>query len=245
MPDNTPLETVLLSTDDALFTACRLRFSESGVSVTLARNAAAFREALRATGAGAVILDAAHTGPILGLTIEEAVGKLARTLTSRVILVLAEPGVPPSMIVRLLELGAHDVVQKPLKPRILAEQLKAMVRVFARSAKPQKKLTAAPGDLLTVDYPARRCFLRDAPAEAPREIRLTRAEFRVLYLLLQKKGALADYSDFRQALWPDADSTRQVIHVLHQLVTNIRRKLAPAPVRIENLRAEGFRLVQG
>ncbi|MDD2804059.1 MAG: winged helix-turn-helix domain-containing protein [Elusimicrobiales bacterium] len=245
MPKETLLETVLLSTDDALFTSCRLRFSESGVGIALARDAASFREALRSAPAGAVILDAAHTGPILGLSTEDAVAKLARSLSSRVILVLAEPGVPPSMVVKLLELGAHDVVQKPLKPRILAEQLKALVRVFARSGKPQKKFTPAPGDLLAVDYPARRCFVRDGEGGRPREVRLTRAELQVVYLLLQKKGALAAYADFREALWPDADSARQITHILHQLVTNIRRKLAPAPVRIENLRAEGFRLVQG
>lgn len=240
-----PLETVMVSTDEALYTACRLRFAESGVGVTLARDAASFREALRAKAAGAVILDAANIGPILGQTAEEAVAKLAPLLASRVILVLTEPGVPPSMTVKLLELGAHDVVQKPFKPRILAEQLKALVRVFSRGRKPARKLASAPGDSLTMDYPARRCFIREGGGAGPRrDVRLTRAEFQVVYLLLQKKGAVATYSDFREVLWPDAASPKEFIHVLHQLVTNIRKKIAAAPVQIENLRAEGFRLVQ-
>ena len=238
------LEAVLLSTDDALYTSCKLRFSESGVGLTQARDQASFRRALRETGAGAVILDSAHTGPILGLDAEDAVKRLAPALPSRIIMVLAEPGVPPPLIVRLLELGAHDVVQKPLRPRIVAEQLKALVRVFAKDRRGRPaRLPATDGDGLVMDYPARRCHVRSGGLL--RELRLTRLEFQVVYLLLQRKGAVATYADFRGALWPDAASARQITHVLHQLVTNIRRKLAPAPVRIENLRAEGFRLVQG
>lgn len=238
------LEAVLLSTDDALFTSCKLRFAESGVGLTQARDQASFRQALRAAPVDAVILDSAHTGPILGLAAEDAVARLAPALTSRVILVLTEPGVPPPMVVRLLELGAHDVVQKPLKPRILAEQLKALVRVFAgRQGARAKRLPASPGDNLTMDYAARRCYVRSGDRPR-RELRLTRLEFQVVYLLLQRKGAVATYADFREALWPDAASPRQITHVLHQLVTNIRRKLTPSPVRLENLRAEGFRLVQ-
>ena len=238
------LETVLLTRDEALFTACRLRFAESGVGLTLARNQAEFRTALRELGAGAVILDGAHTDAVLGMGAEEAVTRLSPLLASRVILVLADDGAAPERVVRLLELGAHDVVQKPVRPRILAEQLKALVRVFSRNGRRPAGLSAAPGDTLVMDYPRRRCYIKEKGGTR-RELKFTRAEFSVLHLLLQKKGALAAYADFREAIWPDSDSPRQITHVLHQLVTNIRRKLAPAPVRIENLRAEGFRLVQG
>ncbi|PKM97913.1 MAG: hypothetical protein CVU79_05930 [Elusimicrobia bacterium HGW-Elusimicrobia-3] len=242
MPSAT-LETVLLTRDEALFTACRLRFAESGVGLTLARNQAEFRAAMREKGAGVVVLDGAHTDAVLGLGAEEAVAKLSPLLASRVIVVLAEAGAAPERVVRLLELGAHDVVQKPVRPRILAEQLKALVRVFARGGRPARGISAAPGDSLVMDYPRRRCYIKEEGGSR-RELKFTRAEFSVLHLLLQKKGAVATYSDFRDALWPDSGSYREITHILHQLVTNIRKKIAASEARIENLRAEGFRLVQ-
>ncbi len=237
------LEAVLLTRDEALFTACRLRFADGGVGLTLARTLAEFRAALRERGAGVVILDGEHTGAVLGMETEEAVAKLSPLLASRVILVLAEAGAAPERVVRLLELGAHDVVQKPVRPRILAEQLKALVRVFARNGRPAKRLSSAPGDSLVMDYPRRRCYIKEEGG-GRRELKFTRAEFSVLHLLLQKKGAVATYSDFRDALWPDSGSYREITHILHQLVTNIRKKIAASAARIENLRAEGFRLVQ-
>lgn len=236
------LETVLLSRDEAAFTAWRLRFAESGVGVTLAKDLAALRAALRDRPVAAVLLDEAHAHETAGCAAEEAVKKLAPALAPRVLVVLAEPGDQAGRIVSFLELGAHDVAQKPVKPRILAEQLKALVRVFSRSRRDRKAVSASPGGALTMDFAARRCFVRDGGEG--REVRLTRAEFHVLYLLMQKRGAVATYEDFRAALWPDAASPRQILHVLHQLVTNIRRKLAPSPVLLENLRAEGFRLGQ-
>lgn len=236
------LEAVLLTRDEALFTACRLRFAESGVGLTLARTQAEFRAALRERGAGVVVLDGAHTEGVLGMGTEEAVTKLSPLLASRVILVLAEAGAAPDRVVRLLELGAHDVVQKPVRPRILAEQLKALVRVFARGGRPAG-LSSAPGDSLVMDYPRRRCYIKEKGG-GRRELKFTRAEFSVLHLLLQKKGAVATYADFRDALWPDSGSYREITHILHQLVTNIRKKIAASAARIENLRAEGFRLVQ-
>jgi len=237
------LETVLLTRDEALFTSCRLRFAESGVGLTLARNQAEFRSAMRDKGAGVVVLDGAHTDAMLGMGAEEAVAKLAPLLASRIIVVLAEAGAAPERVVRLLELGAHDVVQKPVRPRILAEQLKALVRVFARGGRPSRGLSAAPGDSLVMDYPRRRCYIKEEGGSR-RELKFTRAEFSVLHLLLQKKGAVVTYSDFRDTLWPDSGSYREITHILHQLVTNIRKKIAASEARIENLRAEGFRLVQ-
>ena len=65
----------------------------------------------------------------------------------------------------------------------------------------------------------------------------------MLYFLLQRKGAVVTYEDFRAHLWPTAGSSKEIVHTLHQLATNIRKKIASCPVKIENLRAEGFRLV--
>ncbi len=239
------LETVILTKDEGLFTACKLRFAESRVGLTLARDQNEFKTALREKTVDVVMLDEAYTGEILGLSAEDAVLKLAPLLASRVILVLAAPGILPDRVVKLLNLGAHDVIQKPLKPRILAEQLKALVRVFSSKHHRSKKILSSPSDLIVMDYPRRRCYINGVGGSlllAKTEVRLTKIEFQVLYLLLQKSGAVVTYDDFREHLWPAAVTPKEIIHTLHQLVTNIRKKIAACPVKIENLRAEGFRL---
>ena len=240
------LETVILTKDDSLLTACRSRFAESRVGITLARDQNSFKSALRKKAVGAVILDSAYTDGILGLSVEEAVVKLSPLLAPRIIMVLADQNIPPDRIVKLLELGAHDVVPKPVKPRILAEQLKALVRVFARKQKHDEKILSSPANDIVMDYPRRRCYIKEADGgllSSKKDVRLTKIEFQVLYFLLQKKGAVVTYDDFREHLWPTAASSKEIIHTLHQLTTNIRKKIASCPVKIENLRADGFRLV--
>ncbi|MDA8132747.1 MAG: winged helix-turn-helix domain-containing protein [Elusimicrobia bacterium] len=239
------LEAVILTRDEALLTTCRSRFADSRVGLTLARDQNGLRNALREKNIDAVILDAAHAPGVLDLDVEEAVSKLSSLLAPRVLMVLAEQEVLPEQVVKLLKLGAHDVVAKPVKPRILAEQLKALVRVFARKPRQGKKTLSSAANTLVMDYTARRCYIKEESVgllSAKKEIKLTKIEFQVLYFLLQKKGAVVTYEDFRRHLWPTASSHREIIHTLHQLVTNIRKKLAYCPVRIENLRAEGFRL---
>lgn len=239
------LEAIILTMDEALFTACRFRFAESRVAVTLAMDPDGFKSALREKPVDAVILDSAWSRAILGLGAEEAVVKLAPLLAPRIIVVLAEQDILPEQVVKLLKLGAHDVVSRPVKPRLLAEQLKALVRVFEPKKKPDRRLLASPSGVLVLDYPRRRCYIKSdnrggPPAE--KDIRLTKIEFQVLHLMLQKKGAVATYEEFRARLWPTASSSKEIIHTLHQLTTNIRKKIAASPVKIENLRAEGFRL---
>lgn len=240
------LEAVILTKDESLFSACKSRFAESRVGVTLARDSNGFTNALREKPVGAVILDSACTAEILGLSAEEAVAKLSPLLAPRVIVVLAEQTILPEQVVRLLKLGAHDVVTKPLKPRLLAEQLKALVRVFVHKQKHDKKILASPSGALVMDYARRSCVVKDGrggPLSIKRDVRLTKIEFQLLYFLLQRKGAVVTYDEFRDHLWPTAASSKEIIHTLHQLVTNIRKKLAACPVKIENLRADGFRLV--
>lgn len=240
------LEAVILTKDEALFTACRFRFAESRVGLTLARDPGGLKAALSEKPVGAVILDSAYAGEILGLSADLAVVHLSPMLAPRVIMVLADQDIAPGQVVKLLELGAHDVVPKPVKPRILAEQLKALVRVFARKQKRDRPVLSSAANALVMDYPRRRCFIKESaggPLSLRKDVRLTKIEFQVLYFLLQKKGALVTYDDFRARLWPTAASSKEITHTLHQLTANIRKKIAACPVKIENLRAEGFRLV--
>ena len=240
------LESVILTKDESLVTSCRSRFAESRVNLTFARDMNGLKTALREKPVDAVILDAAYIEEILDVSVEEAVIKLSPLLAPRIIMVLADQNIPPDQIVKLLKLGAHDVIPKPVKPKILAAQLKALVRIFARKQKHNEKTVSSSANDLVMDYPRRRCCIVETGGgllSLKRDIRLTKIEFQLLYILLQKQGAVVTYDDFREHLWPTASSSREIIHTLHQLVANIRKKIASCPVKIENLRADGFRLV--
>ena len=240
------LESVILTKDESLVTSCRSRFAESRVSLTFARDMNGLKAALREKNIDAVILDSPYIEEILDLSVEEAVIKLSQLLVPRIMMVLADQNIPPDQIVKLLKLGAHDVIPKPIKPKILAAQLKALVRIFARKQKHNEKTLSSPANDLVMDYPRRMCCMVEAGGgllALKKDVRLTKIEFQVLYILLQKKGAVATYDDFREHLWPTASSSKEIIHTLHQLITNIRKKIASCPVKIENLRADGFRLI--
>lgn len=235
---------LMVTADESLLSALKYRFVESGVTLMCASSRKAFKNILSSEKVSAVIMDSAHVKGILGLDAEEAVAKYAPLLAPRIMMVIAEQYSLPGQVVRLLKLGAHDVVSKPLKPRILAEQVKALVRVFSPDRKWEKRIFSSQADTLEMDYPCRKCRIKTFSGVygSPLEVKLTRVEFQVLYSLLRKKGALVTYEDFRSRLWPTASSPREILHTLHQLVANIRKKISPCAVKIENLRGEGFRL---
>lgn len=245
MPLKTHFEAVLLTKEEGLFNSFLSAFRDGEVGLSQAGTSGDLKTILREKPVNAVILDAAHTQGILSLTIEEAVARLSPLLAPRVILVLLERNAPAAQTVALLGAGAHEVSAKPVRPRILAEQIKALIRAYGPGPGRDQNIFSSPNNFLVMDYQKRRCFVKDLEeglVPSKREIVFTKVEFQVLHLLLAGKGALVTYETFRRHLWPTARSHREIIHTLHQLVTNIRKKIGRAPVKIDNLRSEGFRL---
>lgn len=239
------LNAVILTLDESLFTAFRYRFAESGVELMLATDSNGLKKLLVNENIVAVILDSSCADKIFNLNIEQVISMLSASISPRIIIVIAEDNVSSEQIIKLLKLGAHDVVPSSVRPRILAEQIKAFVRVSFRKKKQEKHWTSLSlQGLLVMDYPKRKCYVKNMTdsADSYITVKLTKMEFQILYLLLRKKGAVVTYDDFRRHFWPDAWAHGEVIHTLHQLVTNIRKKINPCPVKIENLRGEGFRL---
>ena len=94
----------------------------------------------------------------------------------------------PGQTLKLLELGAHDVLIKPINPRIIVEQIKALIRVFSEKPRRHKNHFSSNGNFITMNYPARKCYIKTNNEK--KEIKLTRIEFQILYRLLQKKDEL-------------------------------------------------------
>lgn len=134
--------------------------------------------------------------------------------------------------VRGFECGADDYVVKPFSLR----EVVARVRVGVR-----RKATAVAGDLrtfgkITVDLGGR------SVTRAGQPVALTRKEFDILQLLIQRAGQVVTRDQFCESVWGEVNITERVIDA-H--VFALRKKLEVDPERprlILSVRGIGYKL---
>jgi DNA-binding response OmpR family regulator len=130
-----------------------------------------------------------------------------------------------------LELGADDYVAKPFSPKELAARVRAVLR-RAAAGLAHGRIDAGAG--LLVDTDTLETSLDGRPIE------LTRAEFRILHLLVSRPGWVFSREQILDHLWGEEKSVtdRSVdVHVKH-----LRDKLGPGGGRIVNVRGAGYKL---
>lgn len=131
-----------------------------------------------------------------------------------------------------LELGADDYMVKPFSPRELILRVKAILRRGDPAAVSTAPVLTA--GQLTIDRERHRVTVNT------KEVQLTAMEFKLLVLLLERRGRLQSRERLLNDVWDiDAEVTTRTVDT-H--VKRLRQKLGKMGKCIETVRGHGYRL---
>lgn len=132
-----------------------------------------------------------------------------------------------------LELGADDYMVKPFSPRELVLRIKAILRRQESVKTSPAPVGVLKGGDLAIDKD------RHKVTVAAREVRLTSMEFKLLVLLLERRGRLQSRDSLLNDVWNiDAEVTTRTVDT-H--VKRLRQKLGKMGKYIETVRGYGYR----
>ncbi len=228
MPPADPLREIVLVIEDEpdVLDLVRYNLAKAGFRVLVARDGLAGLQIAREQRPDAVILD---------LMLPEMSGEQvcreikSHEATAAIPVIMLTAKAQPDERVAGLELGADDYVTKPFSPRELVLRVQA-VRRRVRSAGSGGKLAVGALELDRGNFEIR----LDG-----RRLELTAIEFKLLAMLLEKRGRALS----RETLLRDVWGYRNVIdsRTVDTHMRRLRNKLGARAECIETVRGEGYR----
>jgi DNA-binding response OmpR family regulator len=137
-------------------------------------------------------------------------------------------------LVKALELGADDYLNKPFSPRTLLARIKALLR--RAGMENTTPLAAGRVKLDTEDHTVQ---IGNAPA-----VRLTKLELRLLQMLLANNGHTVNSDRLLMQVWGHRGSGDR--QLLKQLVHRVRQKIEidpAAPQLLQTVAGAGYKLI--
>jgi two-component system phosphate regulon response regulator PhoB len=224
-----PRKRVLVVEDDRnLQEALRYNLVAEGYDVTVAGDGAVALEQVRERKPDLIILDLMLPG-MDGYEVLQRLRRDERTSSIPVILLTARR--EEEERVKGFEVGADDYITKPFSARELALRVEALLRrAKAEPVSTTRRIAVGPVEL---DREAHRAFSEGD------EVELTPLEYRLLEVLLERRGRVQTRRQLLQAVWDTnaAIETRTVdMHV-----ARLRSKLGGSAPLIETVRGVGYR----
>jgi two-component system phosphate regulon response regulator PhoB len=135
--------------------------------------------------------------------------------------------------IRGLSLGADDYLTKPFSPQELVLRVGAILRRVAASPAPSDIVTIGP---VAIDRSAHRVTVHGEGIE------LTPTEFKLLQILVERRGRVQDRAGLLEAVWEAAPDIQTRTVDMH--IQRLRAKLGDAGDLIETVRGFGYRIAR-
>jgi DNA-binding response OmpR family regulator len=121
--------------------------------------------------------------------------------------------------VRGLNIGADDYILKPFSVKEVIARVEAVIRRCIRYDVDKPEASSLSFDKLILDTVSKRASVDGE------DLSLTKKEFEILFLLLQKPGRVFSREDVLKAVWPDNVLVTDRTVDVH--ITRLRKKIAP------------------
>lgn len=206
--------------------------AKAGYRVSTARNGSEALAAMDRFRPALVVLDLMLPG-VSGYDILQELRRRAETRDVGVILLTARR--EEADRVKGLSLGADDYLVKPFSPQELVLRVGAVLRRLSSAAVTSSALLEA--GPLTIDRSAHTVKVDGEPIE------LTATEFKLLLVLVERRGRVQSRSQLLEAVWqahPDVQTRTVDMHM-----QRLRAKLGSVADFVETIRGFGYRFRAG
>ncbi len=218
--------------EEALREVLQFHLERAGYSVDLYASGDAAWAGLQETTPDAILLDVMLPG-IDGLEVLRRLQRDDRLATVPVLMLTAKAEEVDRIVG--LELGADDYISKPFSPREVVLRIKAVLRrVTAQPASGAEDAHWIEVGPVRLDPEGHQVFLDGD------EVQLTPTEFRLLALLLERRGRTQTRARLLSDVWgyaEDVDSRTVDTHI-----RRLRKKLDPSAQIIETVMGVGYRI---
>ena len=219
---------LLLEDDASLIDGLEYALGKNGFEINSVRTVRGAMECLRESGTYDLLL--------LDVTLPDGTGfdvcETVRAAGSQIPIIFLTASDEEGNVIRGLDSGADDYITKPFKLGELCSRIRALLRRTGYTAKPVISSGA-----LSIDFAANRVTVDKDTVE------LTRAEYRLLSLLVRNADRVVNRETILEALW---DNTGDFVddNTLSVYIRRLREKIEPDPSQPQHLitvRGFGYR----